>query len=503
MSILLIFLLLISQSNAGQEYIAKRGDIVSVTVWERPSLSGNVIVDSNGNITLPIPIGAINVLGKTATEISKMLTDKVKEYVVNPTIFVSITPSEGFIVHVLGEVRSPDFIKVPEGTTIQEAITKAGGFTEFSDKKHIRLIRKIDDLKEGKTNEIIVDITRFIKDGDLSSNPTIRSGDIIIVPRIPEKNVTTSRIIVYGAVGRPGIIETEEPQLLSTIIAMVGGLLSRANPTEISIVKISDDSFSQKTVNFEDFITGKDYRANPTVSLGEIVFVPEKVDEKPFDISVIGQVLKPGAYTATKESRLLNAIYQAGGFSENSDIENVTLIRRENGGLLRKKINIKELIMSGDQESNPLLMKGDIIYVPLSSKARQIPASHEMFLTPVQVSIIGEVNKPDTYNVFDKTTVLDVIRLAGGPTSLADLKKVVIIRKSGNMGELETIMPLNLQKVLTKGQFESLPNLITGDVIFIPRKQERTIWQTIVRTSSEISTVVLAFYLIIGRRRYY
>lgn len=500
MSVLLALLLLISQTDFVQEYTVKRGDVISVTVLERPSLSGTIIVDHNGNITLPIPIGAVNVLGKTATEISKILTDKVKEYVVNPTVFVSVTPSEGFTVHVLGEVRSPDFIKVPDGTTIQEAITKAGGFTELSDKQRIRIIRKIDDLKEGKTFEIVIDITKFIKDGDLSSNPPLKSGDTIIVPRIPEKVVTSSKVIVYGAVGKPGIVEIEEAQSLSAIIAMVGGLLPSSNPAEISIVKISDDNVSQKTVNFEDFITGRNYKANPMILPGDMVFIPEKVDEKPFDINVIGQVVRPGSYVATKKSRLLNAIYQAGGFSENSDIENVTLIRNKDGELLKEKVNIKEFIMLGNQEFNPPLMEGDIIYVPLSSKARQIPSSHEMFLTSLQISIIGEINKPDTYNVFDKTSVLDIIRLAGGPTSFADLKKVAIIRKAVKQGDTESFISLNLQKVLTKGQFESLPNLETGDVIFVPRKEERSLWQTIVRTSSEISTLILTFYLIIGRR---
>ncbi|MGB9595596.1 MAG: hypothetical protein ACPL7B_04870, partial [Candidatus Poribacteria bacterium] len=84
--------------------------------------------------------------------------------------------------------------------------------------------------------------------------------------------------------------------------------------------------------------------------------------------------------------------------------------------------------------------------------------------------------------------------------SLADLKKVAIIRKSEKQGDSESFISLNLQKVLIKGQFESLPSLVTGDVIFIPRKEERTLWQTIVRTSSEISTLILTFYLITGRR---
>jgi protein involved in polysaccharide export with SLBB domain len=499
---ILIFLLLISQLNPGQEYIAKRGDSVTVTVWDRQSLSGTVIVDSNGNITLPMPIGAVSVLGMTATQIGKLLTDRVKENLVNPTVFVSISPAEGFTVHVLGEVKAPDFVRVPEGTTVQEAITRAGGWTDFADKENIRLIREESNTLEKKTTETKIDFTKFIKSGDLSANPVLRSSDVLIVPRATEAIVVSKRISVYGAVGKPGIVETEEPQALSVIIAMSGGFTYKSAPSEISIANIADGKFLRRFVNFEDFLSGKDVKANPIVSFGEMVFVPEKIEEKPFDINVMGQVTRPGAYPATNETRLLNAIYQAGGFAEESSIEDVMLIRNENGEFTKKKVNIKEFMVSGNVEFNPLLVKGDIIYVPLSSKAKQIPTIHEMFLTAMQISIIGEINKPDIYNVSDNASVLDILKLAGGPTTNAELKKVVIIRKLAGSNSPKSLQKFNLQRILTKGELESLPKLITGDTIFIPKKEETTVWGTIVKKTSEISTVIsviLTIYLIIDR----
>ncbi|MEK7397405.1 MAG: SLBB domain-containing protein [Candidatus Poribacteria bacterium] len=503
---ILIFLLLISQVNLGQEYIAKRGDSVTVTVWDRQSLSGTIMVDPNGNITLPMPIGAVSVLGMTATQIGKILTDKIKEYQVNPTVFVSISPAEGFTVHVLGEVRAPDFVRVPEGTTVQEAITRAGGWTDFADKENIRLIREESEIDK-KTTETKIDFTKFIKGGDLSANPVLKSRDVLIVPRAAESVVISKRISVYGAVGRPGLVETEEPQALSVIIAMSGGFTYKSVPSEISIVSISDEKFLRKSVNFEDFLTGKDVKANPIISFGEMVFVPEKpekIDEKPFEINVMGQITRPGAYPANSESRLLGAIYQAGGFAEESDIEDILLIRNENGEFTKKKVNIKEFILSGNVEFNPLLVKGDIIYVPLSSKAKQIPTIHEIFLPTMQISIIGEISKPDTYNVSDNAGVLDILKLAGGPANNAELKKVVIIRKSAGSNRSEPLQEFNLQRILTKGELESLPKLITGDTIFIPRKEETSVWGTIVRKTSEIytiTTVILTIYLLIDRLR--
>jgi polysaccharide biosynthesis/export protein len=501
---ILIFLLLISQLNPGQEYIAKRGDSVTVTVWEKQSLSGMITVDSNGNITLPMPIGAVSVLGMTATQIGKVLTDKLKENLVNPTVSVSITPAEGFTVHVLGEVKAPDFIKIPEGTTIQEAITRAGGWTDFADKENIRLIREEGDTIGKKTSETKVDFTKFIKSGDLSANPILKARDVIIVPRAPEAVMVSKRISVYGAVNKPGIIETEETQTLAIIIAMAGGFTSKSVPSEISIANISNEKISRKSVNFEDFLSGKDVKANPIISFGEMVFVPEKIEEKPFDIDVMGQVKSPGAFMATEKTRLLSAIYQAGGFAEESDVESVILIRSENGLFTKKKINVKEFILSGNIEFNPLLVKGDIIYVPLSANAKQIPTIHEMFLPAMQISIIGEVTKPDIYNVSDSAGVLDALKLAGGPTNNAALKKVVIIRKSADANSSESLQKLNLQRILTKGEFGSLPKLINGDTIFVPKKEETTVWGTIIRKTSEIytiTTVIFTIYLLIDSLR--
>jgi hypothetical protein len=180
------------------------------------------------------------------------------------------------------------------------------------------------------------------------------------------------------------------------------------------------------------------------------------------------------------------------------------LIRNENGEFTKKKVNIKEFILSGNVEFNPLLVKGDIIYVPLSSKTKQIPTIHEIFLPTMQISIIGEINKPDIYNVSDNAGVLDILKLAGGPASNAELKKVVIIRKSAGSNSSESLQKFNLQRILTKGELESLPKLITGDTIFIPKKEERTIWGTIVRKTSEIytiTTVIFTIYLLIDRLR--
>ena len=87
-----------------------------------------------------------------------------------------------------------------------------------------------------------------------------------------------------------------------------------------------------------------------------------------------------------------------------------------------------------------------------------------------------------------------------GPTSEADLERVTVIpsKPAGEEGQRETI---DLEKVLTEGKFQLLPVLSADDTIFVPRvKPKRNIWGTIVRVARDISTIVLAYLLITGKR---
>ncbi len=506
MGSLILILLMMMQTQPNQEYMAKRGDTVTITVWERESLSGTVIIDSNGNITLPMPIGSVQVVGKTATQISQMLTDRLKEYSINPTVFVSISPSEGFNVHVLGEVKTPNFFNVPEGTTVQEVIAKSGGLTDLADDENIRLIRlerKADGSEDNKV-EMIVNFKHFVEQNDLTANPVLKSDDVLFVPRVPKSEIEEYKYIAFfGAVNAQGIKEIEEPLPLVRAIALAGGLSDIALAKEISIVSLSDGEFTRKNVDFEKFLKDGDKASNPIVKLGDMIFVPTKPeDEPPITVSVIGQVSSPGKYPVKKGSRVLDAIYEAGGFIEDAFIDDVSVIRIDPDDLTTTKysVNIKDYLASNDLNFNPTLTEGDMIFVPISQSAKIIPPIQQAFISFIRVSIIGEVNKAGEYQVSTKSNVLDIIKVAEGYTSLADMKKVTIIRESSESGKRKSMQTVNIQKILTNGEFQLLPELVSGDTIFIPQKPEGNVWDTIVRVSSQISTIAVAFFVITGRR---
>ena len=503
--------------------------MITVTVWERETLSGTVTVDTNGNITIPMPIGSVKVVGLTATQISELLKERLQEYMVDPTVFVSIAPAEGFTVHVLGEVQLPNFIKVPEGTTVQEAITRAGGFTKLADKKHIQLIRKPKasqrqaprergaDQAEGveaplrgtkqsahrgkeTVEELTFDFSQFQEFTDRTANPTLKPDDVLIIPRLP-KEERIQYVNVIGAVARPGNFDLEEPLPLIEVLALAGGPSDVAVLKDVSILTIVDGKYSWNKVNFESFLTGEDETANPDVSLGETVFVPREPKEEPFMVNVVGQVVRPGAYTVTEESQVFDAIYQAGGFVDEAAIDKVTIIHPRPQSPVKEQVNVKEYLVSGDERCNPPLVKGDTIFIPMSEGAKRIPSVHTAFFESMRVTIIGEVARPDMYQVSKEASLLDILKLAGGPTSNADLERVTIIRETPKASESQQ-QTIDLEKVLTEGKFQLLPPLKADDTIFVPRmKPKRNLRGMIVSVARDVSTIVMTYLLIKTGRR--
>lgn len=493
-----------TNSLVSEAKTVKMGDTITVTVWEREWLSGSSIVDTNGQIYLPKPMGTVRVLGLSVDGITEILTERLKEYIVEPIVSVSIFPTLLFTVHITGEVQAPNSFSVMEGTSLQEAISKAGGFTDIADKKHIRIIRKdlatdyevTVEQSEHKdiVSELIIDFTQFEENADANHNPPLKNKDVVIVPRLP-KSERVPMVMVIGAANNPGAIPIEEPLSLIKVLARAGGPSIKADLKNLSILSLESDEYSQKQLDFERFLTGADPSANPMISSGEVVFIPELPgkEELSFTVNVIGQAVKQGSYPIYKEGRLFDVIYAAGGFANEAAIDKVTIIRPSNPEPQKIEINAKKYLTTSNPEYNPPLEDGDTVFIPIQEVTKRIPEIQTAFFESMHLTIIGEVKIPDAYQVSKESTVLDVLKLAGGPTRDADLERVMIIR------EEEQRIQIDLEKVLQEGEFDLLTPLRAGDTIFFPKIKEENIWRTVVRAALDVATVITA-YLLIERR---
>jgi len=492
--ILIALITVNSVAQETEEYKVKTGDVLSISVMGYPELNQSVEVKQDGTIFISV-LGNIKVSDMTIQQITNLLNNRLEEYYKSPIVNISLQKFERITVHVLGQIRSPSFYQVPKNTTMQEAITMAGGALPSADMERIKLVRR----RNGFLQEQIVDFTRFLKGAVLDSNPILEADDMIIVPETTEPVALKNRVTVIGAVASPGSHEITGATRLLSVITTAGGTSPEADLHAVRVITPSERRPSIKVVDLEDFLMKGDLGSNPLLKENDVVFVPtEKATEeaKQVNVKVVGQVQSPQAYPLSSPVRLFDAILAAGGFAETAQLNRIRIIR-ESGVPRIIEVDMGRYFAEGDLVGNPLLQDDDTVLVTIQPDVKRIPQMQSSLINTIRVSVIGEVTNPGQFQVLTDANYFDVITLAGGPTSNANLKSVMLIRQAA--GEKMTVR-FNLDSVLTSGEFHTLPPLQSGDTLFLPKlKERRNIFRAIVSLASDIAIIATAYWLLTGR----
>lgn len=125
-------------------YVLGAGDSLTISVWKFDDLKRTVQVDPAGNILFP-HAGQVQAAGLTPDQLRQELTAKLSKYYVDPVLDVSLTNLRSAAVHVLGEVKNPGTITLDKRMLAQEAIARAGGFTNYADEDKVVLVRSEKD----------------------------------------------------------------------------------------------------------------------------------------------------------------------------------------------------------------------------------------------------------------------------------------------------------------------------------------------------------------------
>jgi protein involved in polysaccharide export with SLBB domain len=154
------------------------GDPVELKIGGVPPEDQNQVnntysVDAGGAINLPY-IGKVHAEGTTPSQLARSIEESYRSNKVytNPNITIIMQPMARF-VNVGGSVRAPSRVPFTEDMTLLTAINASGGFNDFADQRHVRLLRG---------NEVTVyDVRRFRKDP--SQDVKLRPGDKIEIPQ--------------------------------------------------------------------------------------------------------------------------------------------------------------------------------------------------------------------------------------------------------------------------------------------------------------------------------
>jgi polysaccharide export outer membrane protein len=127
-------------------------------------------------------------------------------------------------------------------------------------------------------------------------------------------------------------------------------------------------------------------------------------------VFVLGQARRPGVYTVSSLSTLVNTLFSSGGPSTRGSMRRIQLKRRDQ---VVTEFDLYDLLLKGDKSKDATLLPGDVIFIPSIGP---------------QVALAGSVNVPAIYEIRDESTLADVMALAGGLSATAEGRKATIER---------------------------------------------------------------------------
>jgi len=173
------------KSDDAAAYRINAGDQIEIYVWGDERLQRGLTVLPDGSFAFPL-VGTVQAQGRTPTdieaEISRRLAEQYKGEA--PQVTVSVKVPSGNQISVIGKVRTPGTFSSSRNINVLDALTLAGGPSEFADVGNIVILRQ----ENGKTTSFRVHLSNVLKGkpsaGDLSANgiPELRAGDTVIVP---------------------------------------------------------------------------------------------------------------------------------------------------------------------------------------------------------------------------------------------------------------------------------------------------------------------------------
>jgi polysaccharide biosynthesis/export protein len=184
---------------------------------------------------------------------------------------------------------------------------------------------------------------------------------------------------------------------------------------EVGDIQVAGLTFEEAKFTLNDKISKLRIGVKTVVTLADLHTI---------QVMMVGEVVRPGAYTVSGLSSLLNTLITTGGIKRTGTLRNIQ-VRRQNKVVAT--MDIYQVLLKGIDESNIYLRHGDVIFVPPIGRT---------------IGAAGEVHRPAIYELKNENTVDEVLALAGGllPTAAADKSHIERITKTG----LRTLVAANL-----------------------------------------------------------
>lgn len=248
------------------DYVIGARDLVAVSVWNQPSLSGKFTVDSDGTMAVPL-LGRVPAAGRTVRDLEALLTQRLADgFLRNPEISITIEDYRSQRVFVVGEVRQPGPIQLTGRTTLIEVLALARSTTAEAAKEAVIVRAPAGTTPTGAIlpgqlagNDVIRIDLNALETGGLANNIVLRDGDTVFVPRAPT-------VVVFGQVRSPGVYPIGTATTVVEVLALAGGVSDRGAANRIKILRTTGGKKVEVKAKLSD-----------VVKPGDTLIVPERL----------------------------------------------------------------------------------------------------------------------------------------------------------------------------------------------------------------------------------
>ncbi len=280
---------------------------------------------------------------------------------------------------------------------------------------------------------------------------------------VPPGVTTTPGMVMAAPIGPGDLLEVSEAhsrEMRVSVRVSESGTVTLMLAGEVQVGGMNETSAAHAV---QTALIERGMLLHPQVTVMVIAYAGQ-------DVSILGEVARPGIYSYTIHHRLLDLISSASGVSQNAG-RLVTIVHRDDP----KAIQSVALDPAGTDTSsdhNPELLPGDTVQVSRAGL----------------VYVVGDVVRPGGFPVdpVQTTTVVQALSLAWGPGQNAALTKAILIREQQGS---RTITTLNLRRML-RGLDPDIP-IRDRDIVFVPDSMAKNLWnrtmESVIQSAAGVS----------------
>jgi protein involved in polysaccharide export with SLBB domain len=340
-----------SPVTALPDYKLGQDDALAIVIMDHPEISSPaVVVPPDGKISLPLLAEQITVMDMTIPDLTKLLTEKYRKYLVNPYLTVTLTRKRAEYV-TLSTYTGSSTMEYHPNLRISELVSQKATSTTSLDMAKVTLTHK-DGSKQA------LDLTNLAQKVGTDADVILTAFDIVFIPK------RIAQISVLGEVTRPGAFDYVEGMTVLGAITAAGGVTEAADLAGSTITM----SGTEGRLDLYKLLKLGEASQDRAITVGTVIMVPE-IRNRTY---IFGEVTKPGYYNFKPGDRLLDALnYSAPLQSADLGRVNVIHVDKQANTAVAQVVNIKLFLerTKPDLSKNVALAAGDVIFIPGKRKS--------------------------------------------------------------------------------------------------------------------------------------